>query len=75
MEMKKYNAAQMLLISIGGIAELVAGYGGHYFADSETPKKTHKRSRVGRGNYGRNLMSSFDDKRCKTPRNLRNSLV
>lgn len=60
--MKKPNAAQRLLISIGGMAELVAGHMGHYYADSSPPKKTKQRagSRVGRAVYGRNLKAHFD---------------
>jgi hypothetical protein len=41
--MKKYNAAQQLLISLGGMATLVGGYDGHYYADSQTFKKQKQR--------------------------------
>lgn len=54
------NNAQWLLYNIGGIAELVAGVNGHYFADYQTPKREPSRPRTSRGNYGKNLMSHFD---------------
>lgn len=64
------NAAQKLLIGIGGTAELVAGHMGHYWADSQTPKKEHKRLfKVGgkrvRGTFGRDVMASFDRKNVR----------
>ena len=40
--MKKYNAAQMLLINIGGTAQLVGGYMDHYYADQQTEAKPKK---------------------------------
>lgn len=39
----KFNRAQQILISLGGTAALVAGYGGHYYADQQTPKKAKQR--------------------------------
>lgn len=41
--MKKYNAAQQILISLGGSALLVAGYEGHYHADQQMAKKQKQR--------------------------------
>lgn len=74
--MKKQNQAQKLLCRIGGLAELVAGKDGHYFADASTPKKSHKRPYYGpegsngkriklRGSYGKSLISHFDSARAK----------
>lgn len=41
--MAKYNAAQQILIAIGGTAALVGGYDGHYYADQQTQKKGKQR--------------------------------
>lgn len=57
------NQAQKLLVRIGGLAELVAGSGGHYYADSQTAEKQHRRPLKGRGNYGVNIQAHFDQKR------------
>lgn len=59
MKMENFNAAQMLLVTIGGTAELVAGHMGHYYSDQQTSKKTPQRPLVGRGNYGKNLLAHF----------------
>lgn len=59
--MEPLNQAQLLLMRIGGTADLVAGVGGHYWADTQTPKKTRQRHRS--RHYGRNLMAHFDGKR------------
>lgn len=55
------NAAQQLLIRIGGQAELVAGWMGHYYSDLQTSGKT----RLSKDfvPYGRTLMSHFDRQR------------
>lgn len=55
--------ARMLLAMIGGLAASVAGVGGHYVPDHQTPKKKKNRYRAGRGNYGKNLQAHFDAKR------------
>lgn len=39
---------------------MVAGAGGHYHADYQTGKRKSKRSRIGRGQYGRTLIDHFD---------------
>jgi len=62
---KAPNAAQRLLIAIGGTAELVAGRDGHYYADNQTTKKVRSRSRIGRGTFGRNLLADFAAKWLK----------
>lgn len=63
------NQAQQLLIRIGGTAELVAGYQGHYWADAQTSKKPRQRKgRIGRGTYGENLMAKFDSLRFEERR-------
>lgn len=67
--MKNYNTAQRLLISIGGIAEHVAGYMDHYLSDGQTPSKTHKRPLKGRGKFGLGLKAKFDSKNA-TPERL-----
>ncbi|MDF2435454.1 MAG: hypothetical protein JWP44_5085 [Mucilaginibacter sp.] len=64
------NQAQLLLTLIGGTAQLVAGYDGHYWADNSTPKRQRTRGRVGGGTYGRSLMAHFDRKRFDAKRNL-----
>lgn len=51
--------ARVLLAAMGGLGQLVAGFNGHYYADKQTPKRTSKRPRNGRGNYGKNLMNHF----------------
>ncbi len=58
--MKSLNLAQKLLVRIGGTAELVAGVGGHYWADASTSKKVPHRPRKCRGNYGKLLMAHFN---------------
>ena len=59
------NAAQQLLIRIGGQAELVAGWMGHYYSDLQTASKSKRQraGQVGSGKYGRNLMAMFDRQR------------
>lgn len=59
------KAAQHLLIRIGGQAELVAGWMGHYYADASTPKKPSRQrvGQIGAGRFGKNLMASNDAKR------------
>lgn len=60
------NQAQKLLVAIGGTAELVAGYQGHYWADTQTTKKHRQRKgRIGRGTYGETLRAHFDSKRVE----------
>jgi hypothetical protein len=60
--MKKYNAAQQLLISLGGMATLVAGYDGHYFADSQTFKKQKQRpNRL--GGFSKALRDNITEKK------------
>lgn len=60
--MKAISRARVLLAAIGGLAERVAGVGGHYVPDHQTPKRKSGRSRIGRGNYGKNLRAHFDTK-------------
>ena len=62
MEEKKLNLAQQLLARIGGVASLVAGVDGHWWSDSETSKKGHKRPLAARGGYGEAILTSFDIK-------------
>jgi hypothetical protein len=60
------NQAQLVLMMIGGTAELVAGVNDHYWADQSTEKKQRQRKgRIGRGTYGRNLMAHYDRKRAE----------
>jgi len=56
------NNAQKLLVSIGGTAELVAGYMGHYISDRSTEKKPQRqrKGQIGTGTYGKALMRHFD---------------
>jgi len=66
--MKHYNAAQRILIAIGGRAALVAGLDGMYWPDEQMAKKGHKRPLAGRGNYGRSLKTHFDKMRVEARR-------
>lgn len=52
--------ARVLLATMGGLGQLVAGFKGHYYADKQTPKREPSRPRGGRGNYGKNLMAAFE---------------
>jgi len=56
----RINNAVNLLARIGGTARMVAGVGGVYWPDQQTPKKVPKRPLNGRGNYGAALMAHFD---------------
>lgn len=60
MKKKIGMGARWLLASIGGLAAMVAGAGGHYQADYATPKKKRNRARLGHGNYGASLIKHFD---------------
>jgi hypothetical protein len=51
----------MLLAAIGGLASMIAGAGGHYHADYQTPKRKSGRTRLGRGNYGASLIKHFNE--------------
>lgn len=59
MKMHRFGA-RYLLAAIGGLAARVAGVGGHYQPDYQTPKKKSNRIRIGRGGYGRTLINHFD---------------
>lgn len=56
--------AKSMLMMIGGLAAMVAGFNGHYHADKQTPKKSKgkSRGRIGAGTYGKNLISHFNQK-------------
>lgn len=62
------NQAQILLMRIGGTADLVAGAGGHFWADGSTQKRQRSRGRLKAGTYGRSLIAHFDQKRFDAKR-------
>lgn len=57
---KELNIAQRLLQFIGGTASLVAGVDDHWWSDSQTAKKGHKRPLLNRGDFGKNIMAAYD---------------
>lgn len=60
--MKQYNAAQTILIALGGTAALVGGYEAHYYADYQTPKKAKRSRPKALGGFPEALRSHFAEK-------------